>query len=191
MNKGLKIALAASVALNIFAVVGGGTAWVLSRKVAEQAAEGRRPGRSEPVWAVVEGLPPAVRDQVKEELRANALQARPDFEEARAARREAIAITASDSFDAVAVAALLERSRASEMRGRSRLESGAVETLGRLSVENRKALAPILSRHRSRSHDSKKPDAKEKAAAQGQVAQSEAAQSQAAQSQAAQGQAAR
>ncbi len=41
MNKGLKIALAASVALNIFAVVGGGTAWVLSRKAAEQAAEGR------------------------------------------------------------------------------------------------------------------------------------------------------
>lgn len=153
MNKGLKIALAASVALNIFAVVGGGTAWVMSRKAQEQAAEGRRPGRSEPVWTVVEGLPPAVRDQVKGELRASALEARPDFEDARAARREAIAMTASDGFDAVTVAALLERSRASEMRGRARLEAGAVETLGRLSAADRKALAPILSRHKSRSRD--------------------------------------
>ena len=153
MNKGLKIALAASVALNIFAVVGGGTAWVLSRKAQEQAAEGRRPGRSEPVWAVVEALPPAVRDQVNGELRASALEARPDFEDARAARREAIAMTASDGFDAVAVAALLERSRASEMRGRARLEAGAVETLGRLSAADRKALAPILSRHKSKARD--------------------------------------
>ena len=153
MNKGLKIALAASVALNIFAVVGGGTAWVMSRKAQEQAAEGRRPGRSEPVWTVVEGLPSAVRDQVKGELRASALEARPDFEDARAARREAIAMTASDGFDAVAVAALLERSRASEMRGRARLEAGAVETLSQLSAADRKALAPILSRHKSRSRD--------------------------------------
>ncbi|WP_303717640.1 periplasmic heavy metal sensor [Brevundimonas naejangsanensis] len=153
MNKGLKIALAASVALNIFAVVGGGTAWVLSRKAENQAIEGRRPGRSEPVWAVVEALPPAVRDQVRSELRANALEARPDFEDSRAARREAIAMTASDRFDAVTVAALLERSRASEMRGRARLEAGAVETLGRLSPENRKALAPILSRHKTKTRD--------------------------------------
>lgn len=62
-------------------------------------------------------------------------------------------MTASDGFDAVAVAALLERSRASEMRGRARLEAGAVETLGRLSAADRKALAPILSRHKSRSRD--------------------------------------
>lgn len=153
MNKGLKIALAASVALNIFVVVGGGTAWVLSRKAEEQALEARKPGRSEPVWTVVEALPAAVRDQVKGELRASALEARPDFEDARAARREAIALTASDRFDAVAVAALLERSRASEMRGRARLEAGAVETLGRLTPENRKALAPILSRHKSKTRD--------------------------------------
>lgn len=153
MNKGLKIALAASVALNIFAVVGVGTAWVLSRKAEEQAVAGRTPGRSEPVWAVVEALPPAVRDQVKGELRASALEARPDFEDARAARREAIAMTASDHFDAVTVAALLERSRASEMRGRARLEAGAVETLGRLSPADRKALAPILSRHKSKPRD--------------------------------------
>ncbi|WP_427788892.1 periplasmic heavy metal sensor [Brevundimonas diminuta] len=147
--RGLKIALAASVALNIFAVVGGGTAWVLAKR-AEQAAEaGRQSGRNEGVWSVVESRPPEVRDQIRRELRATALEARPDFEEARATRREAIELTRSDQFDAVTVAALLERSRASEMRGRARLESGAVETLSRLSPADRAAMAAILSRHRS------------------------------------------
>lgn len=160
--KGLKIALAASVALNIFALVGGGTAWVLAKR-AEQAAEaGRQPGRGEPVWSVVENRPPEVRDQIKRELRATALEARPDFEEARATRREAIELTRSDQFDAVTVAALLERSRASEMRGRARLESGAVETLGRLSPADRAAMAAILSRHRSsRPPRDASPDAQE------------------------------
>ncbi|MNJ24642.1 hypothetical protein D3C77_190660 [compost metagenome] len=157
--KGLKIALAASVALNIFALVGGGTAWLMAKRVEVAAVEGRQPGRSEPVWSVVEARPPAVRDQVKRELRATALEARPDFEEARAARREAIALTRSDQFDPVAVAALLERSRASEMRGRARLEAGAVETLSRLQPDDRAALAAILSRHRSKSKEASR-DAK-------------------------------
>ncbi|WP_433952068.1 periplasmic heavy metal sensor [Brevundimonas diminuta] len=152
-GRGLKIALAASVALNIFAVAGAGAAWMAAKRVKEATAEARQPGRSEPVWAVVEARPPAVRDQIKREMRATALEARPDFEEARAARREAIALTRSDQFDPVAVAALLERSRASEMRGRARLESGAVETLNRLNPADRAALAPILSRHKSRSKE--------------------------------------
>lgn len=151
--RGLKIALAASVALNIFALVGGGTAWIMAKRVEEATVEGRRPGRSESVWSVVEARPPAVRDQVKRELRATALEARPDFEEARAARREAIALTRSTEFDPVTVAALLERSRASETRGRARLEAGAVETLSRLTPADREALATILSRHRSKSRD--------------------------------------
>lgn len=83
--RGLKIALAASVALNIFAVAGAGAAWMAAKRVKEAAAEARQPGRSEPVWAVVEARPPAVRDQIKREMRATALEARPDFEEARAA----------------------------------------------------------------------------------------------------------
>ena len=37
------------------------------------------------MWDVVERMDPAVRDQVKRQLRASAMQARPDFDEARAA----------------------------------------------------------------------------------------------------------
>ncbi|MGO4410550.1 MULTISPECIES: periplasmic heavy metal sensor [unclassified Brevundimonas] len=146
----MKIALAVSVALNVFGVATGGAVWVMREKVGAWMADANRSPRGEPVWDVVERLAPAVRDQVKRDLRANAMLARPDFEEAREARREAIALTGAETFDPVAVAALLERSRASEMRGRSRLEAGAVEILGRLSPADRKALAPILSRHRAR-----------------------------------------
>lgn len=147
-SRNLKIALAVSVALNVFAAASVAAVWVTREKVEEKVAEARRPGRGEPVWDVVERMDPAVRDQVKRELRATAMLARPDFEEARAARREAIALTGAATFDPVAVAGLLERSRASEMRGRSRLEAGAVETLRQLSPADRKALAPILSRHK-------------------------------------------
>lgn len=149
-SRSLKIALAVSVALNVFAVASAAAVWVAREKIEDRVAEARRPGRSETMWNVVEQASPAVREQVKHDLRANAMLARPDFDEARAARREAIALTGAETFDPVAVAALLERSRASEMRGRSRLEAGAVEILGRLSPADRKALAPILSRHKAR-----------------------------------------
>lgn len=163
-SRSLKIALAVSVALNVFAAAAVGAVWVARDKIEHRVAEAHKQGRREPVWDVIERMDPAVRDHVKTQLRAAAMQARPDFDEARAARREAIALTGAESFDPVAVAALLERSRASEARGRSRLETGAVETLRQLSPADRKALAPILSRHKPR-RDARKPDKAEKAAA--------------------------
>ena len=156
-SRSLKIALAVSVALNVFAAAAVGAVWVARDKIEHRVAEAHKPGRREPVWDVIERMDPAVRDQVKAQLRAAAMQARPDFEEARAARREAIALTGGETFDPVAVAALLERSRASEARGRSRLETGAVETLSQLSPADRKALAPILSRHKAK-RDARKPE---------------------------------
>lgn len=160
-SRSLKIALAVSVAVNVFGVAAAGAVWVARDKIEHKVAEAHKPGRGESVWDVVERMDPAVRDQVKAQLRASAMQARPDFEEARAARREAIALTGAERFDPVAVAALLERSRASEARGRSRLETGAVETLNQLSPADRKALAPILSRHKPR-RDAHKPEKAEK-----------------------------
>ena len=151
----------ASHALREQVLASAAAVWVAREKIEDRVAEARRPGRSESMWNVVEQASPAVREQVKHDLRANAMLARPDFDEARAARREAIALTGAETFDPVAVAALLERSRASEARGRSRLETGAVETLNRLSPEDRKALAPILSRHKAK-RDARKPEKAEK-----------------------------
>lgn len=145
--RSLQIALAVSVALNVFAVAAGATYLIGANRVEDEVAAQRRPMRGPPMMEVVEGMDPAVRDRVRQALRASALAARPDFDAARDARRRAIGMAEAESFDSAAVQALLEQSRLAEMRGRSKLETGAMEILSTLNAKDRKALAPILSRH--------------------------------------------
>lgn len=146
-DRWLKIALAASVALNLFAVVAGTTAYLGAQRAEAQIADQRRPDRKPPILQVVEQIDPAKRTEVREALRASALAARPDFEAARTARRQAQEAASADTFDQARVQTLMEQSRLAEMRGRARLESGALEILSGLSPADRKALAPILARH--------------------------------------------
>ena len=163
-SKSLKIALAVSVALNLFAVAGGITYVVNRDRIERRIEDQRRPGREGPLAEVLADLDPAVRQRVRTALRELALAARPDFEAARAARREAIDIAGQPTLDAARVESLLEQSRAAEMRGRTRLESGAVAVLATLTPEERKALAPILQRkgaaRRAAAHgpDHRQPD---------------------------------
>lgn len=142
----LKIALAVSVALNLFAIAAGATLYVAQGKVEDRIEAQQRSPRSNSPKALIGQLDPAVRDRVGDALRASALAARPDFEEARTKRREAVEIAASGSFDAPRVAALLEQSRAAELRGRARLEANAVDILATLEADDRKALSEILTR---------------------------------------------
>ena len=144
--KTLKIALAVSVALNVFAVAGAVTYVVNRDRIERKIEDQRRPGREGPLAEVLADLDPAVRDRVRTALRESALAARPDFEAARAARREAIDVAGQPTLDAVRVQTLLDQSRAAEMRGRTRLENGAVSVLGTLTPDERKALTPILQR---------------------------------------------
>lgn len=163
-SKSLKIALAVSVALNLFAVAGGVTYVVNRDRIERRIEDQRRPGREGPLTEVLADLDPAVRQRVRTALRESALAARPDFEAARAARREAIDVAGQPTLDAARVESLLEQSRAAEMRGRTRLENGAVAVLGTLTPEERKALAPILQRkgaaRRAAAHgpDHRQPD---------------------------------
>lgn len=145
-SKSLKIALAVSVALNLFAVAGGVTYVVNRDRIERRIEDQRRPGREGPLAEVLADLDPAVRQRVRTSLRESALAARPDFEAARAARREAIDVAGQPTLDTARVERLLEQSRAAEMRGRTRLENGAVAVLATLTPEERKALAPILQR---------------------------------------------
>ncbi|MBG7615420.1 periplasmic heavy metal sensor [Brevundimonas sp. BAL450] len=153
-NRALMIALAVSLALNLFAVAAGVTAWV-SREAAEDRVEEVRSSRERmPLMAVIDTIDPDRRGPVRAELRAAALSAKPDFQEAREARRQAIALTESEDFDPAAVSALLEQSRASELRGRARLEVEAVRILSELSPEDRARMSTLLRRHnRHRSRD--------------------------------------
>ena len=163
-SKSLKIALAVSVALNLFAVAGGITYVVNRDRIERRIEDQRRPGRERPLAEVLADLDPAVRQRVRTSLRESALAARPDFEAARAARREAIDVAGQPTLDAARVESLLEQSRSAEMRGRTRLENGAVAVLATLTPEERKALAPILQRkgaaRRAAAHgpDHRQPD---------------------------------
>lgn len=145
-SRTLKIALAVSVALNLFAVAGGAAYLVSRDRVERRIEDQRKPGREGPLAEVLQGLEPATRDRVRTALRQSALAARPDFEAARDARRQAIAAAGEPALDAARVEALLDQSRAAEMRGRARLETGAVEVLATLDADDRKALTPILQR---------------------------------------------
>ena len=143
----LKIALAASVALNLFAIAAGVTTVVAQAREEQRIeAQHRIPCERSPFHAVLARLDPEVRQQVKSALKASALAARPDFDEARAKRREAVALAASDGFDAGRVVALLTESRTAELRGRARLEADAVQLLATLEPADRAALSEILNR---------------------------------------------
>jgi len=145
--KALKIALAASVALNLFAVAAGATLWVGRAKVEDRIdAAQRAPHERSPMQVVVSRLDPQVRQRVRQTLKASALLAKPDFEEARQKRRAAVDLAGSPNFDPARARALLEESRAAEIRGRARLEADAVELLGTLDPADRQALSELLTR---------------------------------------------
>jgi uncharacterized membrane protein len=144
--KALKIALVGSVALNLFAVAAGVTVFVTRAEVEKQVEAQQRPARAGSPMRLLDQLDPAVRKRVRQSMRASALAARPDFEEARLKRRQAVEMGRSATFDAVRAAALLEESRNAELRGRARLEADAVAMLGTLEPADRRAVSEILSR---------------------------------------------
>ena len=156
--RNLKLALGVSVVLNVFLLAGGGAFWWSSQQAAKLAELERTPRLSVPAVELVNTRSPEVAETVLAELRQIAMSAHEDYQEARTARRAAIDITASDQFDVARVSSLLERSRASEIRGRARLESGVVDMLSRLEAEDRKALAPLLSRKRPRNGETAHAD---------------------------------
>ncbi|HWQ87458.1 periplasmic heavy metal sensor [Brevundimonas sp.] len=143
---GLGVALAVSVALNLFAVAAGASLLVTRAQVEKRVEAQHRPPRTGSPMQLIGRLDPAVRDRVRDTLRASALAARPDFEEARQKRREAVGIASSEAFDSARVATLLAQSREAELRGRARLEADAVAVLDTLEPADRRALSEILTR---------------------------------------------
>ncbi|MFN3352435.1 MAG: periplasmic heavy metal sensor [Brevundimonas sp.] len=151
----LGILLAISLALNAFAVAGGVAAWMQWKEIESRVSE-RLPRRGGPFGAALAQLEPETRDRVLTSMREAALEARPDFEAARAARREAVALSQAETFDPEAVAGLLARSREAELRGRARLEAAALDLFQTLTPEDRAALSPMLSRRMKGFSDERK-----------------------------------
>ena len=138
-------ALAVSVAVNLFAGTAAYTALTGQDRI-EQRMDGKeRDERRASPRELVAALDPAAQQRVRQALRAAGLAARPDFQQAREARRQAIAAAAAEPYDAARVEALLDQSRAAEIRGRQRLEADALAILGTLSPEDRVAFSQILN----------------------------------------------
>lgn len=151
--RSLKIVLAASVALNLFALAGGAAFLISRAQVDGRVQEQCKPGREGSLSSMVAGMDPQTSQRTRAALKQSALAARPDFDRAREARREAIDLANAVEFDPVAVQTLLEQSRLAEMRGRARMEAGAIGVLGTLELDDRRALTPILVRRSKKAHD--------------------------------------
>ena len=150
-TRGWKIALAASVALNVFGVAGGVAAWTAherakDRGLAARSAPGDPPGFSQ----IMSGLEPATRERVRSVLRASAKAAKPDFQEGRDARQKAIALAASPTGDVAEISRLLDQSRAAEMRGRERMERSTAPLFATLDPADRQTLSVLLRRRGGR-----------------------------------------
>ena len=142
----LAILLAVSVGLNLFAL-GAAGAFLLGQSRSDTDVRQDQPMlRHRGANEIVGDLPEAVRLEVRSKLRASALAARPDFEEARSQRRAAVTAAQAEAYDPDRVRDLLRASREAELRGRSRLESDAVVLLGELSAEDRRTVSRILVR---------------------------------------------
>lgn len=160
-DRGLKIALAVSVAVNIFVAGVVVTGLAVGLRGMPHRPQGERP----PVFSLVQSLDEADRAEAEETIRSAALAARGDFEDARRLRAEAIDLAGAETFDRPAVEAALARSRDAEAVGRSRLEGTMLDLLQRLDREDRQRLAPAFARrgreggHRRRFRDGRHGDA--------------------------------
>ncbi len=140
----LGVALAASVAANLFAATAAYTAFVGQERV-ERRAESRDHGdRHKTPRELVLALQPDAQDRVRQALRQAGMAARPDFQQARELRRQAMAAAAAEAYDPARVEVLLDQSRAAELRGRQRLEADALIILGTLTPSDRAAFSRIL-----------------------------------------------
>lgn len=141
----LGVALAVSVAVNLFAATAAYTTLRgqdrIERRMEGPGHEQRPPSTRE----LVAALDPETRTRVRQALRDAGMAARPDFEQAREARRQAVALAATEPYDAARVKTLLDQSRAAEIRGRERLEADALVILGSLQPADRRAFAQILN----------------------------------------------
>ena len=136
----LGVALAVSVGVNLFAATAAYS--VLSRQ--DQRDQRQEQQRHPSSRELIGRLSPEARQPVRQALRAAAQRARPEFQASREAKHQAIAAASAEPMDAARVAALLDQSRAAELRGRAMMEVDAIAILQTLKPADRAVLAQML-----------------------------------------------
>lgn len=140
-NRGLIIALAGSMAVNLF-VVGlvVGAIGARTRDTVQRPG----PGGGNPLMMAGDRLPENVRGQYRAQVRAVSEQALPHLMVARQARQEAARLMTQPDYDAAAVADALKRARDAEVAARGEIEGAVVDFAKDLPRPERRVLAQGL-----------------------------------------------
>jgi len=138
VGRGIVVALAASLAANVF--LGG---FVAGRLFGGEAGAASRHGHSSRHGGREDfaDLPPAARDSLKRAYLAHRAEGRGAYEEMKALHDDFVRVLSADEFDRAAALAIAEKADALERSGRASLIQLVVSAADGLSVEDRKALA--------------------------------------------------
>lgn len=138
MGRGIIIALAASLAANVF--LGG---FVAGRLIGGDAdgASGRGISSRHGGREAFADLPPAARDSLKRAYLAHRAEGRGAADELKALHRDFVRVLSAEDFDRAAALAIADKADALERSGRTSFIKLVVNAADGLSVEDRKALA--------------------------------------------------
>ena len=139
---GLRVALAISVILNLFALGAVGGALAVWSHV------GRHPAavRGRPLMTAADALPPADGAHYRALMQATLLQNRPLMRTARENRSTAASLFVQPSFDTAAAGAALARARDADFQLRTRFETAVIDFAKDLPQTERAALVQGLAR---------------------------------------------
>jgi len=141
--KTLKIALALSLALNVFAIGAVAGAGYMRQRLVEPRAE-----RGPPMLRIAERLPEEKREAFRARMRQEGLAARPLIRQAREARRDAVELFGQPQYDPKAAAGALGRARDSEFAARAQLENAMADFALTLTPQERAELAKAMQPRR-------------------------------------------
>ena len=141
----LKVALAASLALNLFVIGAVAGAAGMQARLSKKVPESSTRGNASALMRAAEVLPEGKREQYHARLKAEGENAQSDFKAARAARVKASAMIAAPNFDQAGIAALLAEARSHDVRARTRFEDAVIQFAATLTPEERKVLGERLS----------------------------------------------
>jgi uncharacterized membrane protein len=134
-----KIALAASIALNVFILgaAAGAFFWRSWPTPPQRVEQG--------LAAVAQALEPAQRQAFRQALATARRDAEPDSQAARAAREELARLLGEPNLDRATIDATLDATRAADIRVRARTEAAVVDFAENLDPQDRAKLVQGLS----------------------------------------------
>jgi uncharacterized membrane protein len=141
-GRGLKIALVASLVLNVF-VIGAAAGAVFVQFYAPPAKPAPAPN---PYMVAGEKLAPADRDAFRQMMQDENMATGPTRLEARTARAEAVRLMQTQPFDRAAAGAALDRARAADIKVRGEVENAVLDFGAKLGPQGRATLSAGFAR---------------------------------------------